>query len=225
MQPYLSSCSASGRERRLDRTHTPAEPTGQAAKEQADCAKQCGARHGLSRCVGGLRHLLLGVICCLPILLRILLNLRASILHRDILRTCYHLGCTFSRFCCLLRIAGDNCTHGYDSRISQGRWIVPRDRASDRLLDGGERVGYARHSYLGNGLCGRADRTGDVAKRIRHATIGSPKKPANSRTEEIKDHERHKCPGCQTMPACSRLPRNAGEPSSGVAASKCRQNG
>src|SRR5260370_20293933 len=27
------------------------------------------------------------------------------------------------------------------------------------------------------------------------------------------------------MPACSRLPRNAGEPSSGVAAGKCSQNG
>ena len=119
----------------LARTHAPAEPPGQAAKEEANGAKQCGARHRLSRCVGGLRHLLLSLIYCVPILLGVLLNLRASILHGDILRTCYHLSCTFPRFCRLLWIAGDNRTHGYDSCISQGRWIIPRDRASDRLLD------------------------------------------------------------------------------------------
>ena len=146
-------------EGRLARTHAPAEPPGQAAKEEADGAKQCGARHRLSRRVGGLRPLLLSLVYRVPILLSVLLNLRASILHRDVLRTCYHLGRTVARFCRLLWIAGDNRTHGYDSCISQGRWIVPGDRASDRLLDGGERVGYACHGDLRNGLCGRADCT------------------------------------------------------------------
>jgi len=64
--------------------------------------KQCGARHRLGRRVGGLRPLLLSLVYRVPILLSVLLNLRASILHRDVLRTCYHLGRTFraSAACC-----------------------------------------------------------------------------------------------------------------------------
>jgi hypothetical protein len=115
----------SGCQSRLDPTQAPTEPTGQATKEETDCTKQCSAGHRLSRCVGGLRHLLLGLIYCLPILMGILLNLRTSILHRDVLRTRYHLGRTFPRFSHLLRIAGDNRTYGSNSCISQGRWIVP----------------------------------------------------------------------------------------------------
>ena len=38
------------------------------------------------------------------------------------------------------------------------------------------------------------------------------------------DHERRKCPGRQTTPACTRLLRSAGEPPSGVAASKRGKN-
>jgi len=79
----------------------------------------------------------------------ILLNLRTSVLHRDVLRTRYHLGRTFARFSHLLRIAGDNRTHGSNSCISQGRWIVPRDRGSDRLLDQGDGSVIARHSVSG----------------------------------------------------------------------------
>ncbi len=67
------------------------------------------------RCIGGLRHLLLGLIYRLPILMGILLNLRTSILHRDVLRTRYHLGRTFARFSHLLRIAGDKRTYGSNS--------------------------------------------------------------------------------------------------------------
>jgi hypothetical protein len=76
-RPSAGAPSAGWKDR-LARTHTAAEPTGQGAKEEADGAQQCGARHRLSRCVGGLRRLLLGLIYCLPILLLVLLNLRAS---------------------------------------------------------------------------------------------------------------------------------------------------
>jgi hypothetical protein len=54
--------------------------------------------------------LLLSLIYRATILLGVLLNLRAGILHRDVLRTRYHVGRTFPRFCRLLWIAGDNST-------------------------------------------------------------------------------------------------------------------
>src|SRR5260370_40243235 len=116
----------SGCQSPLDPTQAPTEPTGQATKEETDCTKQRSAGHRLSRCVGGLRHLLLGLIYCLPILMGIWLNLGTSILHSDVLRTRNPLGSTFPRFSHLLRSAGGNRTSGSNTSISQRRRLVPR---------------------------------------------------------------------------------------------------
>jgi hypothetical protein len=123
------------REGRLDCADAPTHPAGDRAKEKGDEAKQPGSRHGLGRYLSGLRGLLLDLINCLPILLLVSLNLRASILNRDVLRVRYRLGRALARFFRVLLIAGDGRTHGCDSRVSQGGWIVSRSCTPQRLLD------------------------------------------------------------------------------------------
>jgi hypothetical protein len=90
----------SGWEGRFDRTKAPSEPTGDCSEKEGDETQQCGTRHRLSRCVGGLRGLLLSLIYGLPILLLVLLNLRASILDGHVLRVSYRLGGAVARACC-----------------------------------------------------------------------------------------------------------------------------
>jgi hypothetical protein len=75
------------------------------------------------------------LIYSLPILLLVLLNLRASILDGHVLRMRYRLGGVLARLRRLLRVASDGRSHGRDSRVSQRARIVSRDRAPQRLVD------------------------------------------------------------------------------------------
>jgi hypothetical protein len=125
----------SGWEGRFDRTKAPSEPTGDCSEKEGDETQQGGTRHRLSRSVGGLRGLLLGLIYGLPILLLVLLNLRASILDGHVLRMRYGLGCALARLCRLQRVASDSRPHGRDGRVSQRGRIVSRDRAAQRPVN------------------------------------------------------------------------------------------
>jgi hypothetical protein len=102
----------------LDRANAPAEPSGDCAKEEADEAKQCGTRHRLSCRVSGVLRLLFSLVYGLPILLLVLLNLPASILDGDVLRTRYRLGRALARLCHLLLIASYGRAHRGDGGVS-----------------------------------------------------------------------------------------------------------
>ena len=125
----------SGWEGRFDRTKAPSEPTGDRTEEESYETKPSDTRHRLSRCVGGLRGLLLCLVYGLPILLRVLLNLLASILDGHVLRMRYRLGCALARLCRLLRVANNGRSHGRYGCVSQCGRIVSRDRAPQRLVN------------------------------------------------------------------------------------------
>ena len=125
----------SGWEGRFDRTKAPSEPTGDCSEKEGDETQQCGTRHRLSCCVGGLSGLLLCLVYGLPILLLVLLDLPASVLDGHVLRMRYRLSCALARLCRLLRVASDGRSHGRDGCVSQCGRIVSRDRAPQRLVD------------------------------------------------------------------------------------------
>jgi hypothetical protein len=116
--PALSCRRASGWKGRFDRTKAPSKPTGDCTEEERDETQQCGARHRLSRRVGGLRGLLLCLVYGLPILLLVFLNLPASILDGHVLRVSYRLGGALARLCRLLRVASDGRSYGRDGCVS-----------------------------------------------------------------------------------------------------------
>src|SRR4029077_8061651 len=125
----------SGWEGRFDRTKAPSEPTGDCSEKEGDETQQCGTRHRLSRCVGGLSGLLLCLVYGLPILLLVLLDLPASVLDGHVFRMRYRLGCALARLYRLLRVATAACSHGRAGCVSQCGRIVSRDRAPQRLVD------------------------------------------------------------------------------------------